>query len=178
MEITPSQEDIIKAVAAFSSLDRYQGALPKKHALIYDENELNALMEEGLIEKMRFTFSCGRQSEGLRLTALGREALAGLPQEVPEDAMDEGASELAPEHIDIMNDIYHFSKITRNKGVMPRELSRRYLNEDLEDLFSRGYILRVKVKVKSKDDAKDARTIKGYVLSAKGLRIVREHGRT
>ncbi len=177
MEITPSQGDIIKAAAAFSSLDRYQGALPKKHALIYDEDDLAVLINDGLLETMRFTFSCGRQSEGLRLTALGREALAGLPQDEPEDALDDGLDELAPEHIDIMNDIYHFSKITKNKGVMPKELSRRYVAEDLDDLFSRGYILRVKVKVKSKADAKSAKPVKGYVLSSKGLRIIRERNR-
>lgn len=167
MDLTTSCADIIRAVSEFASLDRYQGALPRKHALLYDENDLKALIDAGLLERMKFTFSCGRRSEGFRLTAAGREALAGLPEALP----DEGG--LDPEHIDIMNDIYHFSKITRNKGVMPKDTARRYQRDDLDDLFSRGYILRVKVKA----FPRDGKAVKGFVLSSKGLRILREHNR-
>ncbi len=167
MDLTISCANIIRAISQFAALDRYQGALPRKHALLYEENDLKALIDAGLVERMKFTFSCGRNSEGFRLTAAGREALAGLP----DTASDEGG--LAPEHIDIMNDIYHFSKISRNKGVMPKDMARRYQREDLDDLFSRGYVLRVKVKA----FPKDGKAVKGFVLSSKGLRIIREYNR-
>jgi hypothetical protein len=167
MDLTASCADIIRAVSEFAALDRYQGALPRKHALLYDENDLKALTDAGILEKMKFTFSCGRRSEGFRLTSAGREALAGLPETSPDEAG------LAPEHIDIMNDIYHFSKITKNKGVMPKDLARRYQRDDLEDLFSRGYILRVKVK----GFPREGKSIKGFVLSSKGLRVIREYNR-
>ena len=35
MKIPPRQQDILKAAAAFATVERYQGTLPRRQALLY-----------------------------------------------------------------------------------------------------------------------------------------------
>lgn len=157
MNPSPTQLEILRSAAAFATVSRYQGALPKRQALLYDKEELCALEREGLLERIELSYPCGRSMAGWRLTTAGRDCL-------PEgDTAGEG--ELFPEHLRILNDVYHYSRLTGFHGMMPKDLARQFDKDDLEDLFNHGYLLRIAVKSDGK--------AKGWVVSAKGVRALR-----
>jgi hypothetical protein len=54
---------------------------------------------------------------------------------------------------------------------MPEKKARFYDPDDVADLFARGYLLRVRIKWG------EGRKAKGYIVSSKGLRALRETGR-
>ena len=155
MHTTAAHVDILRAAAAFSSIERYNGTMPRRQALHYDKTRLAELEDAGFLERVKLSFPCGKDVEGWRITAGGRFALAG------EDA----ASALEPEHLRILNDVYHFSRLSGFHGMMPKELARQFDKDDLEDLFSHGYLLRIRIKTDGK--------AKGWVVSNKGLHALR-----
>lgn len=158
MKISPRQQDILKAAAAFATVERYQGTLPRRQALLYAKDDLRVLDDAGLLECVKLSYPCGRSMAGWRLTEAGRSAL-------PEpEAADE--PELLPEHLRILNDVYHYSRLSAFRGMMPQDLARRQFDkDDLEDLFSHGYLLRIRIKTDGK--------AKGWVVSNKGLHALR-----
>ena len=158
MKIPPRQQDILKAAAAFATVERYQGTLPRRQALLYAKDDLRALDDAGLLECIKLSYPCGRSMAGWRLTEAGRLAL-------PEpEAADE--PELLPEHLRILNDVYHYSRLSAFRGMMPQDLARRQFDkDDLEDLFTHGYLLRIRIKTDGK--------AKGWVVSNKGLCALR-----
>ena len=107
MHTTAAHIDILRAAAAFSSIERYNGTMPKRQALHYDKTRLAELEDAGFLERVKLSFPCGKDVEGWRITAGGRFALAG------EDA----ASALEPEHLRILSDVYHYSKLSKNRGM-------------------------------------------------------------
>ncbi|WP_300160981.1 hypothetical protein [Solidesulfovibrio sp.] len=158
MKLPPMQQEILRAAAAFATVERYQGALPRRQALLYSKKDLAALEEAGLLERIKLSYPCGRTMAGWRLTEAGR---LELPQaETPEEP------ELMPEHLRILNDVYHYSRLSTFRGMMPGDVARRQCDkDDLEDLFNHGYLLRIRVK----NDGK----AKGWVVSNKGLAALR-----
>lgn len=167
MEMSNAQRGIVKAVAEFAAVERYQGSMPRRHTFLYDERDIKELVRGDYLEWIKLTFSCGKALKGLRLTDAGRRALEldGIPSR-------EEADGLEPEHLDILGDAYHLSKTTRYRGIMPDKKVRRYDPDDVADLFARGYLMRVRVKWG------EGKKAKGYVVSAKGLRVLRAHDRT
>lgn len=164
MELSNAQRGIVKAVAEFAAVERYQGAMPRRHTFLYDERDIKELVRGDYLEWIKLTFSCGKGLKGLRLTEAGRRAVAlDLP------GQDGGG--LEPEHLDILGDAYHLARTTRYRGIMPDKKTRFYDPDDVADLFARGYLLRVRVKWG------EGRKAKGYVVSTKGLRVLRERGR-
>jgi hypothetical protein len=166
MELSNAQRGIVKAVAEFTAVERYQGSMPRRHTFLYDERDIKELVRRDYLEWIKLTFSCGKGLKGLRLTEAGRRALAmdGI-------SAQGGTEMLEPEHVDILNDAYHLARTTRYRGLMPDKKARSYDPDDVADLFARGYLLRVRIKWGEGEKAK------GYVISAKGLRVLRAKGR-
>jgi hypothetical protein len=50
MELTRQRATILQTVGDFGEIERYEGLMPNKHVLIYDEKDLRDLVREGLIE--------------------------------------------------------------------------------------------------------------------------------
>ena len=82
---------------------------------------------------------------------VGRRTLAGAEDQAP----------LLPEHLRILSDVYHYSRLSQNRGLMPKELAKDFDADDLRDLFLHGYLLRIRLKGRV--------TAKGWVVSEKGL---------
>ena len=141
-------------------MERYQGTLPKRQALLYAKEDLAALEDAGFLERVKLSYPCGRSVGGWRLTQAGRLALP-----VPDGGPQE--EELAPEHLRVLSDVYHYSRLSRYSGMMPKELGRDYDADDLRDLFLHGYLLRISLK--------GAVKAKGWVVSNKGLAALRRH---
>lgn len=154
---------ILNDVAQFAGVARYHGTMPSRHASAYRDEDIARLVDAGLMEWARFTYGCGKEINGLRLTTAGRRLLA--ENSVTGEASDPG-NELTYEHLLILQDVHHFSRMPRYRRMMPEKKARYYPSCDFEDLLSRGYILKMKLKVQGE------RTLKGYVISAKGERAL------
>lgn len=155
MKTSPRQQEILRAAGAFATVERYQGSLPKRQALVFPKDDLHFLEDAGLLERIKLSYPCGRTLAGWRLTPAGTYVL-------PDTAPD-AEPELAPEHLRILNDVYHYSRISGFHGMMPKELARQYDKDDVEDLFAHGFLLRIRIK--------DAG--KGWVVSSKGVAALR-----
>ncbi|WP_243359972.1 hypothetical protein [Fundidesulfovibrio terrae] len=159
MPPSESQLAILNAVAQFSVLARYHGVMPSKHAVAYRDEDVAGLVDQGLLEWAHFTYGCGKELKGLRITPAGERAAAGRG-----DSPSGEGSELAYEHLLILKDVFHFSRMPRYRRMMPEKKAKRYVACDFEDLINRGYILKIKLKIQGEH------TLKGYVISAKGER--------
>ena len=158
MQPTTAHIDILRAAAAFSAVERYNGTMPKRQALHYDKTQLAELEDAGFLERVKLSFPCGKDVEGWRITAQGRYALAG---QAAQEALE-------PEHLRILSDVYHYSRLSRNRGMMPKELAGEFDADDVGDLFMHGYLLRIHLKGTVK--------AKGWVVSQKGLDALRRFG--
>lgn len=168
MPLTASQQAILKAAAQFRDILKYHGVMPLKHALAFPEADLSVLVDLGLLEWAEFTYGCGKELKGLRVTPEGLRLLdesAGPHHEDP-------ACELAYEHMLILQDVFHFGHMPRYRRMMPAKKAHAYVSSDFEDLLNRGYVLKMKLKVEGE------RTLKGYVISAKGERALKQAGMT
>ena len=167
MPLTEPQTTILKAAAQFLKLAKYHGAMPSKHIIAYRDEDVTALVGRGLLEWAQFTYGCGKELKGLRLTPRGQLYLDGVRDPEP---VGKCRGELAYEHLLILQDVYHFSRMPRYRRMMPEKKAGGYAASDFEDLLSRGYILKLKLKVQG------GRTIKGYVISDKGERALGRAG--
>lgn len=164
MPPTASQHAILKAAAQFRAILKYHGVMPRKHALAFPESDLSALVDWGLLEWAEFTYGCGKELRGVRITPKGMHLL----EESDAPAEEAEVSELAYEHMLILQDIFHFSRMPRYRRMMPAKKAQTYVSSDIEDLLNRGYVLKMKLKVEGE------RTLKGFVISAKGERALKK----
>lgn len=167
--MTPSQGQtgILQAVGSFQGVSRYHGVMPSRHALAYSDKDIEELVGQGLMEWAKFTYGCGKELKGLRLTPEGERFLEQAGH--GEDGQP-GSEELAYEHLLILQDLFHFSRMPRYRRMMPEKKARFYQPADFEDLVNRGYILRMKIRAQGEG------TQKGYVISGKGERALRQAG--
>ena len=166
MSNSPNRLAILKTAAQFQDILKYHGIMPSKHAIAFPDADLDALVNQGLLEWAEFTYGCGKELKGLRLTPKGRHLLE-VPGNPPDDA---GIGELAYEHLLILQDVYHFSRMPRYRRMMPAKKAQIYVSSDFEDLLHRGYLLKMKIKVEGE------RSFKGYVISPKGERALKKAG--
>jgi hypothetical protein len=161
---------ILRDVAAFSKVKRYRGMMPTRLALYQEQAKVDDLVEAGLIERINATMSCGSEHVLLKLTRQGFDTLKEL--EAAQDAAQDGPAEpeaagserrLSEEQEEILNDIYHFSKIKRFGGMTSPDLLADYDVKNVNNLFARGFVIRVKA------DLGSGRKRKGFILSEKGL---------
>jgi hypothetical protein len=157
MEPSAKQVEILRAAAAFATVARYHGTLPRRQALHYAKDDLAGLEDAGFLERVKLSFPCGKDVAGWRLTGAGRRALPGRD---PAEGL-----ELEPEHLRILNDVYHSSRLSAHRGMMPKALAKQFDGDDLDDLFTHGYLLRIRIKSAGK--------AKGWIVSSKGMAALR-----
>lgn len=168
MPLTQRQVAILNSVAQFANVARYHGVMPSRHLIAYEDAEVQDLVDGGLVEWATFTYGCGKNMEGLRITPEGERRAAR--DTVQEPVLDDAGRELAMEHLLILQDVYHFSRMPRYRRMMPDKKAKHYMECDFEDLVNRGFILKMKIK------AGGERATKGYVISGKGERALMQAG--
>ena len=167
----------LKDIYKFSGIRRYHGMLPEKHALLYDQDVLGFLEENDLIEEGTVIARCGSKMTGFRLTDNARRDLKAMgveldssepePQELPTE--DEDGC-LTREQIDILADLYHFSRIKKFNGITPKKEIEDYDKRDIKLLYELGYILYIQLKGRA------VRHAKGYILTEQAMRLLRRLG--
>jgi len=159
MPLSDLQMAILVSVGQFAGVAKYHGAMPRKLALAFKDDDISHLVAEGLLEWAKFTYGCGKEIKGLRLTPDGQRQIERASRNGNETAE---CSELAYEHLLILKDIFHFSRMPRYRCMMPAKKAGHYVSSDFDDLLNRGYVLKMKLKIEGE------RTLKGYVISGKG----------
>ena len=167
MLLTQQHSTILKAVEQFQQIEKYQGVMPRKHACLFRDADVSALVDQGLLDWAKFTFDCGKELKGLRLTVKGQRLLDQQVRHSEMPAQITG-TELAYEHLLILEDLHHFCRMPRYRRMMPEKKARHYNPTDFEDLLHRGYILKVRLK------ADGEQSFKGYVISSKGEHALAE----
>jgi len=165
MALSDLQMTILNAVGQFSGVAKYHGTMPRKLALAYSDEYISHLVSEGLLELAKFTYDCGKEVKGLRLTPDGQRQLERASRN---GASRSVCSELAYEHLLILQDVFHFSCMPRYRPMMPAKKAVKYVSSDFDDLLNRGYVLKMKLKIQGE------RTLKGYVISGKGEQVLRK----
>lgn len=166
MNLSPQERSLLAAVSSFENIGRYQGLMPGKHLVTFGQDLTLRLEKQGLLEEVEITYNCGKTLKAVRLTPRGRLELE--PEHPPQSEDD--PAELTLEHLLLLQDVLHFSRMPRYRFMLPAKKARSYSQEDLSDLFVRGYLLKLKV---STDDRGAA---KGFVISAKGQKALDEAG--
>jgi len=154
---------ILKNVRFFTKMHRYGGMLPAKYLLLYENDDLEQLIAHDYLERAVLSTPSNTAYPGLRLGSAGRKLIN--EEEMP--VIRDGIQEIPVELVDIMEDIHHFSRIGRYRGLMPEKKAREYEACDLEDLLNHGYVYRVKIRwaAGKKSD--------GYVISTKGHHLLK-----
>lgn len=173
MQLSTELNQLLTDIEAFSSIKRYRGMLPSKHALLFHPDSIKELIEAGLIERLVVSFACGAENTLLRLTPSGREALQqqhGAPKE-PSQSYDADPTtisheDLTSDQFEILQDIHHYTMIKRYGGIMPNEEVKNYDTKAINELFCHGLIIRVKV------ETHEQKKRKGVILSEKGFRYL------
>jgi len=175
--LTTSHIQALKDIRRFSGIRRYHGMLPEKHALLYEQGVLDHLEECNLVETGTVIAQCGAHMTGYRLTEGARRNLRGMgveldaapvTEELPTE--DEDGC-LTSGQIDILSDIYHFSRVAKFGGIAPKEMVDDYDKKDIKVLYEIGYILYIKLKGKAVKHGK------GYILTDQSLRLLRRLGK-
>lgn len=178
MQLLEMHKEILQDIASFSSIERYRGMMPAKLALCFDEGRIDELVESGLIERIEISYACGQEATLLKLTEEGEqtltalaegdtETLARLRRKVEPEPPPHECVHLSKDQMQIISDVYHFSKISRFGGLMPQDEIAYYDQRAVNELFAQGFVIRVKAELGS--GAKR----KGLILSDKGLRCLR-----
>ncbi len=165
---------ILKDVAAFSKIKRYRGMLPTRLVMYQDQIKIDELLEAGFIERLNVSMPCGSEHTLLKLTDAGSEAVKVLDRpDADSPAKQELVSQepeacrvlenLNEEQMDILNDVFHYSKIKRFGGMMHYDELSIYDVKNVNILFARGFVIRVKA------DLGSGKKRKGLILSEKGL---------
>lgn len=177
MQTDDAKLRILQDIRNFTKVRRYRGMFPTKLAMFHDQNVIDELLEEGFIERIFIDLPCGSESKLLKLTEAGMDYLDTLCSLPPDPAVAVSAdcepesAEPDPEALTkdqkvLLSDIYHFSNIRRFGGMMPREELENYNLRDVNTLYVRGYIIRIKAESGS------GKKRRGMMLSDKGLRIM------
>lgn len=175
MQLPTELNQLLLDIAAFSTIKRYRGMLPSKHALLFHPESIKELIEAGLIEKLVVSFACGAENTLFRLTEAGRALLqqrydgqTAFGKQQADDAEALYYDELTAEQFEILQDIHHYSMIKRHGGIMPSEEVKNYDTKTINELFCNGLIIRVKVETRAQKKRK------GVILSEKGARYLSE----
>lgn len=165
---------ILQDIHNFSRLKRYHGLLPHRETLLYDDDVFRDLRRSNYVEKGVVFTSCGSSLTGYRLAEGAREQLRLRGVELAEpgrgghEALAEVEDLLEPEHIDILVDVYHLSHTHKYGGIAPKQMLSDYEKKMVKMLYDAGYIFYIKLK------GKDVKHRKGYILSRRGARLLRE----
>jgi len=163
MNLTERELQILKNVRFFSKMHRYGGMLPAKYLLLYENDDLEKLIGQDFLERAVLSTPSNTAYPGLRLGGAGKK----LIDEAESPAVKDGNLDIPIELVDIMEDIHHFSRIGRYRGLMPEKKAKEYESSDMEDLLNHGYVFRVKIRWA------EGKKCDGYVISTKAHRLLR-----
>ncbi|MEF2146123.1 MAG: hypothetical protein V3573_11815 [Desulfovibrionaceae bacterium] len=177
MILTEKHVQILKHIQAYANVKRYHGMLPEREALAYDELVLDSLKENGLVEEGMIMTSCGSNPKGYRLSDGARAELEAFGIDFTDRGWEKvrnddnvSMDQLDKEHIEMLRDIYHLSRVSRNHGVAPGAVLDDYEKPLLRMLYDMGYVFHIKLK------GKNVKHGDGYVLSDKATRLLRQIG--
>jgi hypothetical protein len=174
MELSHDHIQALKEIDSFSSVKRYHGMMPEKHALLFDETLLGYLRENQLLEEGVIFSKCGLSTRGYRvsdqarsmlkdmgvdLAADGWEALEAIDF-VSQDGLDAG-------HLDLLRDMDRISRVKVFGGLVPKHIMAEFDRNHVKTLYEGGYIFYIRIK------GAEVRHTKGYILSEKGSYLVR-----
>jgi hypothetical protein len=163
MTLSERELQILKNVRFFTKMHRYGGMLPAKYLLLYENDDLEKLVAQDYLERTVLSTPSNTAYPGLRLGSAGRK----LINEAESPVVKDGAQDVPIELIEIMEDIHHFSRIGRYRGLMPEKMAREYEDSDMEDLLNHGYVYRVKIRWAEGEKSE------GYVISTKAHHLLR-----
>lgn len=177
MILTDRHIQILKDVSHYSKIQRYHGLMPRKEALLYDEDLLEGLVENGLVEEGVIEKSCGSNPVGYRLSEKGKSDLKSVGIDFTSDEWKVLQSDshvhlddLEEDDIQVLVDMYHLTRLKRFDGMAPKFIMEHYSSSQLKALYDLGYILYIKLK------GAEISCEKGYVLSEKAHRLLRQVG--
>ncbi|MCM0754250.1 hypothetical protein M7784_03190 [Desulfovibrio aminophilus] len=177
MILTEKHIQLLKDIERFSRIKRYHGLLPRKECFMFDDAILESLQENGIVEEGVIFTRCGSNPTGYRIAEHAKEELKKLGVDFSERDWDKVKQEedvaldqLEKEHLDALVDVYHFSKTSKFGGMAPKDIMDDYDKAVIDYLYDAGYIFQIKVKGKS------VKYEKGYVLSDKSMRILKQLG--
>jgi hypothetical protein len=179
MLVTDEHIQLLRDIHSFAKIKRYHGLLPVKHLLFHDQDVVEELKSDNLIEKRAIYAQCGGKMTGYRLTKAAAKRLKKLGHKLEEDDLEDrlmelsgvDPEELSPRHIEILSDVYHFSKVKVFGGLIPKhEMKDHYDKKDIRLLYDLGLILYIKIK------GSDVKYEKGYILSELGRSVLRQLG--
>lgn len=177
MILTEHHVELLKHIHTYSKIKQYHGMLPRKEAAVYDDRLIDYLLEQGLVEEGVIITTCGSNPKGYRLAEGAKDELDALGIDIGgeewrqlKETRSVTADGLEREHIDLLMDIYHFSKIKKFHGIAPRFVLDSYDTDVIKFLYDTGYIFYIKLKGSKVDHEK------GYVLSDKAYRLLEQAG--
>lgn len=173
-----SQEHVklMQDIYAFSGMERYHGLMPERHAVLYEEEVIRDLVTNNLVDEGFLTTSCGMENKGYRLTRTAQEELARLGVDLEEHCNGDADSgyanhdELMKEDIDLLGEIYHFTKIKRYHGIAPRDMFDENDRKRVKYLYKSGYLYNIRLKGPS------VIFEKGYVLTDRAHSLLKHIG--
>lgn len=168
---------LLQDVSSFSGMERYHGLMPERHALLYDDEVVQDLLENNLVDEGHITTSCGLETKGYRLSDTARDDLARLGVDLRDHDWDQIKDskliiedELTREDIELLTEVYHYSKIKRHHGIAPKELMEDCDKKRLKDLYKSGYLFNIRLK------GQTVKHEKGYVLTEKAHSLLKHVG--
>jgi hypothetical protein len=173
MNLRENQFYMLKDIHVLSKAGLSGGCLPMKDALIYNQDDLEDLQEREYVKPVTLMMPCGGQIRGFKLTHRGEWTLRKMEAKAFWDAHENLPQAavlgecLTPDQVDILLDIYHFCRLTRSGGLLPRREAENFQHDDLEYLYLNGYIMKIQTGQGS------GKKEKGFVLSNKGEQVVK-----
>lgn len=77
---------------------------------------------------------------------------------------------LTKDDIELLTEVYHFTKIKRYHGIAPRDLLEECDRKRVKDLYKSGYLFNIRLKGPS------VKYEKGYVLTDRGHLLLKHIG--
>lgn len=178
MILSQQHVKLMQDISAFARMERYHRLMPERHAAIYDEQVIMDLVEHNLVEEGFLTTTCGLETRGYRLTDTAHEELTRLGVDIEdENGWDEikgleyvTDDELNRDDIELLTEIYHFTKIKRYHGLAPRDMFEECDRKRLKDLYKSGYVFNIRLK------GPTVKFEKGYVLTDRGHSLLKHIG--
>jgi hypothetical protein len=164
-------------IHAFEGMERYHGLMPQRHTVLYEDDVITDLVDNNLVDEGFLTTSCGMETKGYRLTKSALEELERLGVNL-EEGLDghvlhneyTSHEELMKEDIDLLGEIYHFTKIKRYHGIAPRDMFDENDRKRVKYLYKSGYLYNIRLKGPS------VKFEKGYVLTDRAHSLLKHIG--
>jgi DNA-binding NarL/FixJ family response regulator len=168
---------LMQDISAFAGMERYHGLMPERHAVIYDDEVIRDLVDNNLVDEGVLTTTCGMETKGFKLTDTAKDELERLGLDLDDEGWDDikdlvyvTDDDLTKEDIELLTEVYHFTKIKRYHGIAPRDMLEECDKKRVKDLYKSGYLFNIRLKGPS------VKHEKGYVLTDRGHSLLKHIG--